>query len=62
MSVSMCLQAEIAELHSLVESLTRKNRHLTEELSESTRAQEAAHTQLLTLQVRRQMSSNWSMC
>lgn len=38
-------------MRGLVESLTRKNRHLTEELSELNRAQDAAHTQLLGLQV-----------
>lgn len=45
-------QAELSELRSLVESLTRKNRHLAEELSEANRAQDMAHTQLLGLQVR----------
>lgn len=45
------LQAELAELRSLVESLTRKNRHLAEELSEANRAQDTSHTQLLALQV-----------
>lgn len=44
-------QAELSELRSLVESLTRKNRHLAEELSEVNRAQDTAHTQLLGLQV-----------
>jgi hypothetical protein len=46
------VQAELLELRSLVESLTRKNRHLAEELSEVNRAQDTAHTQLLGLQVR----------
>jgi hypothetical protein len=46
------MQAELSELRSLVESLTRKNRHLAEELSEVNRAQDTAHTQLLGLQVR----------
>jgi hypothetical protein len=44
-------QAEIAELSGLVESLTRKNRHLADELAESSRAQEAGHSQLMSLQV-----------
>jgi hypothetical protein len=39
-------------MHGLVESLSRKNRHLTEELSELSRSQDTAHTQLLGLQVR----------
>jgi hypothetical protein len=43
-------QAELAELRSLVEGLSRKNRHLAEELSEASRAAEGAHTQLLGLQ------------
>jgi len=44
-------QVELSELRCLVESLTRKNRHLMEELSEANRAQDTAHTQLLGLQV-----------
>eukprot|EP00878_Enallax_costatus_P029398 GHUV01031874.1.p1 GENE.GHUV01031874.1~~GHUV01031874.1.p1 ORF type:complete len:407 (+),score=149.79 GHUV01031874.1:549-1769(+) len=44
------LQCELRELQSLVESLTRKNRHLADELKHSNRAQEAAHTQLMSLQ------------
>lgn len=41
---------EVNELHSLVESLTRKNRHLQSELNESSRVQETMHSQLITLQ------------
>jgi hypothetical protein len=48
------VQGEIAELAGLVESLTRKNRHLADELAESSRAQEAGHSQLMSLQVGRQ--------
>eukprot|EP00879_Flechtneria_rotunda_P019353 GHRR01020325.1.p1 GENE.GHRR01020325.1~~GHRR01020325.1.p1 ORF type:complete len:338 (+),score=117.71 GHRR01020325.1:326-1339(+) len=44
-------QVEITELHSLVESLMRKNKHLAQELTESNKAHEAAHTQLIKLQV-----------
>eukprot|EP00877_Chromochloris_zofingiensis_P010626 jgi/Chrzof1/5817/Cz16g16270.t1 len=44
------LQVEVNELHSLVESLTRKNRHLQSELNESSRVQETMHSQLITLQ------------
>ena len=47
----LLLQAELLEMRALVESLTRKNRHLSEELSEANRAQDTAHTQLLGLQV-----------
>lgn len=47
----MCCQAELSEMRGLVESLSRKNRHLAEELSELSRGQDAAHTQLLGLQV-----------
>jgi hypothetical protein len=36
-----------------VESLTRKNRHLADELAESGRAQETSHSQLMSLQVGR---------
>jgi hypothetical protein len=46
-------QAELVELRSLVEGLTRKNRYLAEELAELNRSQDTAHTQLLGLQVRR---------
>lgn len=45
------VQAEVLELRSLVEGLTRKNRHLTEELAEANRAHDATHTQLISLQV-----------
>lgn len=49
-------QAEISDLSGLVESLTRKNRHLADELAESSRAQEAGHSQLMSLQV------GWRCC
>lgn len=47
---SQAHEVELSELRCLVESLTRKNRHLMEELSEANRAQDTAHTQLLGLQ------------
>lgn len=49
--VTCLLQSELKELRSLAESLTRKNRHQADELKDSNRAQEAAHTQLMSLQV-----------
>lgn len=49
--MTLLLQVELVELRSLVESLSRKNRYLTEELNEAHRTQESTHTQLLGLQV-----------
>lgn len=45
-------QAQLVELRGLVKGLARKNRHLTDELREASRAQEAGYSQLLSLQVR----------
>eukprot|EP00775_Hariotina_reticulata_P003829 gene3829-4086_t len=43
-------QVAVQELQVLVDSLTRKNRHLTQELLEAGRSHESTHSQLMQLQ------------